>query len=386
MLASKKFPAKKTWIEIDKRAVAQNVKAFRGLLSARTKLWAVVKSNAYGHGLFLLSKLMQSLGVDGFCVDSVIEGVKLREIGIKKFILVLGPTLSRELISQAAKHNIAITISTFEGLKMLERARTIPRVHLKIDTGMHRQGFRKEVVPEVVRYLKKEKRLHVALEGVYTHFATATDAKNTKMVAQQAKEFRDEVRAIHLAGIENFMIHAAATGATMLGEKYHFDAVRVGLGLYGLYPTPELATQFLRLRLKPVMQWRTVISEVKDLLPGECVGYDHTACVSTRTKIAVLPIGYWHGFPRALSSVGEVLIRGKRARVLGRVSMDIVVADASAARPRVGDVATIVGRDGSQQLCAEDAARAATTSHYEFVTRLNPLMERVITNNANDSK
>ena len=135
-----------------------------------------------------------------------------------------------------------------------------------------------------------------------------------------------------------------------------------------------------------MLSWRTAVAEVKRLKPGDYVGYDLTERVTRPTIAAVLPVGYWHGFPRSLSSIGEVLIRGKRARVLGRVSMAMVVVDATETRPRVGDAAILIGRSGRDELLAADVASRAGTIHYEFVTRLNPLMERVITNNANGGK
>lgn len=177
------------------------------------------------------------------------------------------------------------------------------------------------------------------------------------------------------------------TGGALIGPKYHLDAVRVGIGLYGLWPSKELEVQLGKeIMLHPVLSWRTVVSEVKRLRAGDYVGYDLTERVPHATMMAVLPVGYWHGFPRALSGVGEVLIRGKRARTLGRVSMDMVAVALDSVpggkkklqTVKPGDVVTIIGRGGGDTIFAWEPSAKSGTTHYEFLTRLNPLMERIV--------
>ena len=156
--------------------------------------------------------------------------------------------------------------------------------------------------------------------------------------------------------------------------------MRIGIGMYGLWPSKELEVQLGdKIKLHPVLSWRAAITEMKRLEAGDYVGYDLTERVPRETMMAVLPVGYWHGFPRALSSMGEVIVNGKRARVLGRVSMDMTVV-ALAAAARAGDVATLIGRDGQDEIFAWEPSQKSGTTHYEFLTRLNPLMERVIVN------
>jgi alanine racemase len=368
----------RTWIEIDAKAAKTNYDTFRKLAGKKVKLWSVVKSNAYGHGLYAFTKLLNEFGVDGFCVDSVVEALSLRKVGIKKQILVLGQTLPSRF-AEAAKHNITISISSFEGLRALAKAKNPPDFHLKIDTGMHRQGFYNEDIPAVVALLKKGKpEVKNSLKGIFTHFAAAKDMKNQAYTGGQLKKFKKAVALFEEAGFKKLVAHASATGGAMLGPQYHFDAVRVGIGLYGLWPSEELERQLGRkIILHPVLQWRTIASEVKKIKKGEYVGYDITERVAKNTTMAVLPIGYWHGFPRALSSTGEVIVNGKRGRVLGRVSMDMVVVEVPE-KTKAGSVVTIIGRDGKEKIHASEPAKRSGTSHYEFVTRLNPLMERVI--------
>jgi alanine racemase len=368
----------RTWVEIDARAAKKNYETFRKLIGKNVKLWTVVKSNAYGHGLYAFSKVMDRIGIDGFCVDSVVEGLALRKAGIKKHILVLGPTLPARY-GEAARKEITISISTFEGLRALAKAKTVPDFHIKIDTGMHRQGFCLEDIPKVVAFLKRSK-IKNSLKGIFTHFASAKDINYPSYTDKQFSKFNKARGMFAEAGFKNLISHAAATGGTLIDPKYHSDAVRVGIGLYGLWPSKELEVQLGdKIKLYPVLSWRTVVTETKRLMAGEYVSYDLTERVPKEVMMAVLPIGYWHGFPRSLSSTGEVIVNGKRAKILGRVTMDMAMIALTGAA-RAGDIATLIGRDGDDEIFAWEPSQKSGTTHYEFLTRLNPLMERIVVN------
>ncbi len=376
------FGAFRTWVEINQSAVKSNIAVFRKILSPKTKLWSVVKSNAYGHGLVQFSKLAEKFGVDGFCVDSYVEAVRLRKEGIKKPILVLGPTLA-ELAKDAASKDIVLSVSNFEILKHLSQTKNPPKFHIKIDTGMSRQGFFLEDIPKVIKFLNLQPttyNLSPKLVGLYTHFASAKDTNYPTYTEHQFELFNKALKLFEKAGYKNLIKHVSATGGAMINSKYHQDAVRVGIGLYGLWPAKELELQLgNKIHLKPILSWKTIVSEVKNIPAGQFVGYDLVERVHRPTKIAVLPIGYWHGLPRALSTIGEVLINGRRARILGRVSMDLTVVDVAGVKCQVGDIATLIGKDGQDEISAyEFAAKAGGASHYEIVTRLNPLMERIL--------
>ncbi len=363
----------KTFVKINAAAAKHNFKRIKSLLTPRTKLWAVVKSNAYGHGLLNFSKLTDSLGVAGFCVDSVIEGIKLREEKIKKPVLVLGPTLPN-LFKEAEKKQIAITISALEQLNSYLKSKYRPDFHLKIDTGMHRQGFFLPELKKAIRQLKTH-QLNNSLTGTYTHFASAKDLNYPTFTEQQFADFQKAVKILGRAGYKNLIKHCAATGAVMIDKKYHLDAVRIGIGLYGLWPSRELEMQLGdKIKLKPVLSWHSMISEIKNLKKGDYVGYDLTERMQKPTQAAVIPIGYWHGLDRRLSSIGEVLIKNKRAKILGRVSMDLIVADISGIKCGVRDRVTIIGG----AITASELAQKVGTTHYEIVTRINPLIERVV--------
>lgn len=339
----------------------------------------VVKSNAYGHNLMEYAAELERLGIDALGVDSLVEGLAIRKRNVKIPILVLGYTLP-ELYDEARAHNIAVTISTFESLTIAMSGGKIKKplaVHLKIDTGMHRQGFQPHELEKLLVALSGS-GAHIAIEGVYTHFAEAKDPRSGAQTREQILRFEKALKQLREDG-HIVVAHAAATGGTLLFSKAHYDMVRVGIGLYGLWPSKE-SELFLakKITLKPVLTWRAVVSEVKVVAQGERVGYDFTELLTRTSRLAVIPVGYWHGFPRLLSSRGRVLISGKTARVVGRVSMDMIVVDVTdIPEAKVGSVVTLIGKDKKGEIKARELAEFAATTQYEIVTRLNPLIRKV---------
>jgi alanine racemase len=379
MMIDKKTPQWKTWLEISRSAIAHNLGVIKSLTTEQTEVWSVVKSNAYGHGIFSFTKVINELGISGFCVDSVIEGIKLREQGIQRPILVLGSTLPT-LYQKAAQYKITLSISTFENLEALteqiESPIDRPEIHIKIDTGMLRQGFFPNDLKKVITVIKKE---NLKLKGIFSHFASAKDVAYPTFTEGQFRKFQEAIAQFEAAGFTNIKRHIAATGGTLLDQKYHLDVVRVGIGLYGIYPSKELEIQMPSLGLLPALSWRAVISEVKTGNKGEYIGYDLTERLTRKTEIAIVPIGYWHGYPWALSSNGTILVNGQRAKVLGRVSMDMIAIDVTGIGAKVGSIATIIGKDKKEEITAREVALKIGTSPYEIITRINPLIEHIIT-------
>lgn len=371
----------RTWVEINTKELKNNYKIFRSIIPKTTKLCAVVKSNAYGHGLVEFSKEMERLGADFLAVDSVTEGLKLRKEQVKLPIFVLGYTLP-ELFPYARDNNISITISNFDSLLELEKLspkKTKLKVHIKVDTGMHRQGFFLSDVQKLFSTLKRiEKKVEV--EGLYTHFAQAKNPAFPQYTESQKKTFDLWIRLFEERGYTPIK-HAAATGGTMLFPDTHLDMVRIGIGMYGLWPSKEVkASKSTVHDLVPILTWKAVIGEIKIVEAGSGVGYDLTERFTKKTKVAICPVGYWHGYPRTLSSVGHVLVANKRAKILGRVSMDMIAIDVTHIPAlKVGDEIILLGRskDGKEEISAEEVGYMADTVNYEIVTRINPLTRRI---------
>jgi len=368
----------RTWIEIDTKALAHNYHFFRKRISSKTKLLAVTKSNAYGHSLVDYAKLMSRLGVDYLGVDSIVEALKLRQNKITKPILVLGYTLP-VFYNQAIKQKIILSISSLEQLNHLEKftktKKGLLKIHLKIDTGMHRQGFLLADLPEALTRLTKLKT-KIKIEGIYSHLAAPAEAKYKSATKKQIANFETAIRLTSEAGFSKLIRHLSATGGTLYWPKTHFDLVRIGIGLYGYLPGGNLQTKKLP-NLKPVLTWKTIISEIKNVPKGERIGYSFTAKLKRNSRLAILPIGYWHGYPRLLSDQAEVLIQGKRAKLIGRVSMDMLIIDVTDIKNcQVGDEVILLG----PKLKATELADKIKTTHYEILTRINPLIKKIMCN------
>lgn len=368
----------RTWISVDRQALKNNYQTFRSLLSNNCKLMAVVKSNAYGHGIIDYTKTLDRFGADWFGVDSITEALVLREADIKKPILVLGYTMP-ENFQKASVNDVSITISDFNNLHKLvqlkDKIKNL-KIHLKIDTGMHRQGFYTAQLPEVINTFKLLKS--VKLEGVYTHLASSKTPSSSKDTLLQLEKFNQALEIFRKCGLE-LLKHAAASGGTFFYPEAHFDMVRVGAGLYGLWPSDEIKRAFNKsLKLEPILSWKTIISEIKEVGKGERIGYDFTETLKRKTLVGICPVGYWHGMPRSMSSKGYVLVKGQRAKILGRVSMDMITIDLTEIKNvKVSDEVTLIGKDGKESITADEIAKISGTINYEIVTRLNPLIEKI---------
>jgi alanine racemase len=366
----------RTWIEVNMNALAANYGLIRRLLPPGCRLMAVAKSNAYGHGLYDYVPAVEALGADWVGVDSIVEAATLRGIGVLKPILVLGHTLPSR-IEEAAGLKISLTVSSFEGLEAIAGSGCAAdiRIHVKLDTGLHRQGFLPHEVPELARALKRPSG--PALEGLFTHFAAAKDPGGTAYTRGQLLSFQKSLAILRDAGFSP-LAHTGATACVFNYPEACMDMVRVGIGLYGLWPSPGMKDAYgERFPLAPILSWRTIVSEIKRLPAGSGMGYDLTDTLARDSIVGICPIGYWHGFPRALSRTGEVLVNGRRARVLGAVAMDMIVIDLTGVPGAgAGDTVTLLGRDGEDAITAYEMAARAGQSYYELLTRLNPLIQK----------
>lgn len=378
------MPTYKTWVEIDERALTRNIDTLRALLNPGVRFCAVLKANAYGHGMTEVARIAARAGVDAFAVDNVDEALTLRSMLPSALILVLGYTL-RERLADAVASDIHLTMYDRESILALEavaaeRAKAA-FVHLKVETGTSRQGVLPEQLNDILFVLGR--CAHLSLAGVSTHFANVEDTTDTRYANQQFSLFQQCVEVVRTAGFDPEWVHCACSAAVILYPDTHGTLVRGGLSMYGMWSS-DVTEQTARrhnvaVELEPVLTWKTRIAQVKSLPAGTPVSYGLTETLRKNSRIAVLPVGYWDGYDRGLSSVGEVLINGTRCKVVGRVCMNMMMVDVSAvpqAEPEQEVV--LLGRSGRFAVTAEETAARLGTINYEIVTRINPLLPRIV--------
>jgi alanine racemase len=377
-------PGTVSWLEIDLGALAANVRAFAGRLGG-AKVAAVVKSDAYGHGVSLVAPAALRAGASWLAVWGANEGIPLRRlVGPDVPILCLGHTPPQDFV-EALAADLRLTLYDPAAIPALSRAAVAQgrtaRVHLKLETGTHRQGLEADEAAALARSVAAEPG--VVLEGVSTHYADIEDTTDHGFAESQMARFTEGVDRIAATGVRPALRHTACSAAAILFPRTHFEMARVGIGLYGLWPSRETLVSarergLAGFGLSPVMTWKALLAQVKDVPAGGYVGYGRTWRAQRRTRIAVVPVGYFEGYSRALSSRAHVLVRGQRAPVLGRVCMNMFMVDVTdVPGAAAGDVAVLLGRDGEEAVTAEALAGWAGTIHYEITTRVNPLLPRI---------
>lgn len=367
-----------TWAEINLDAIAFNVKAFRKHVGERVKVIAVVKANAYGHGAIPVARTALEAGAEILAVHRAIEGVELRKAGIEAPILVMGytPPDGAELVISWRLTPSPMTVEFAQALSLHAQAVGVKvPVHIKVDSGMSRYGLLPEEVNGFMAEVFSLKGLYP--EGLFTHFATA-DALDQTHARRQLEVFSQVIEAARQAGYSFPLVHAANSAAAMRLPEAHFDAVRPGIALYGMDPSSEWEPTF---EIHPALTLKSRVSRVRWLPAGEGVSYGRTYITSKPTLAALVPVGYGDGFHRVLSNKGSVLIRGKRAPIIGRVCMDQFVVDASDI-PEVqqDDAVVLVGQQGERRIRAEEVAALAGTINYEVTTSLLPRVVRLYLN------
>jgi alanine racemase len=372
-------------IEISRAALVHNIGQFRRIIGPRRKFMAVVKANAYGHGLCEVAGIALENGVDWLGVHSVEEGVALRDAGVRHPILILGYVPFAELDEAVARDLRLIVYNRQTVERLAKAARRQGRkatIHLKVETGTRRQGIEVKDVLPFIRDVRRHER--IVLEGLSSHFANIEDTTKHDYPRRQLEAFKEVARTLRAHGVRVPVKHMSCTASTILFPETDFNMARVGIGLYGQWPSKETYLSCLEkkrkpLALRPVLSWRSRIAQVKKAGPDSCVGYGCTYKTTRPTVLAVVPVGYFDGYDRGLSNAGHILIRGRRAPVRGRVAMNFFMADVTdIPGVRLEDEVTLIGVDGRERITADDLAGLAGTISYEILARINPLIPRVL--------
>lgn len=363
-----------TWAEIDLSAVRDNLANLRGMLDGSVSIMAVVKANAYGHGLCQVSDVMVKGGVSYLGVATVDEAITLRKSGIKAPILVLGSVLAEEA-KAAIENDVTLTLCNRGLLGAIkseaEKLKVRPKVHIKIDTGMGRIGVWYE---EALPFIKEVSSVKdIDLEGIYTHFSSA--ARDKLFTRMQLAFFEDLLEDVASSGIDVKYKHAANSIAIVDWKKSHMNLVRPGILFYGVYPKESFRKN---LKLKPVMNLKTKIVYLKDTPAGRSISYGRTYITQKDTKIATIPIGYADGYGRILSNKAQALVKGQYVRIVGIVTMDQTLLDVGDVKDvEVGDEVVLIGKQGDSEVSVETIAKLAGTIPYEILANITDRVPRI---------
>lgn len=371
--------------EIDLDAMTYNLEHIKKNLAPGTQVIAVLKADGYGHGAVPLARRIQKdPEIWGIAVATVEEGEELRNAGITKPILILGYTYQEDY-QKIAKLDFRPAVFKLSMAKELSKAALEAgkslKIHIKIDTGMTRIGYRdvKKDVPEI---LEISKLPGLEIEGIFTHFARADEADKTPALVQYEK-FQEFIRALEQEGLHIPMKHCSNSAGIIRMQEANLDAVRAGIILYGLYPSKEVERE--PVPLKPLMSLRSHIAYIKTVEPGVEISYGGIFTTVRETRVATIPVGYADGYPRGLSNKGSVLIRGKRAPILGRVCMDQFMVDVTdIPEAEELDQVTLLGKDGEDCITMEELGELSGRFNYEFACCISKRVPRVYLESGNN--
>ena len=354
-----------SWVEIDLDSIAQNVRNVKRLIGVDKELMVVVKGNAYGHDIKEVSTVVLKNGASRLAIANLEEGIFLRKEGITAPLLTLGFT-PYEQVEQLVLYDITPTICELESIRKTSQAaikfKKNVKIHVKIDTGMGRLGIFSE---DTVKFIKKVLTIkNIELEGVYTHFSIA-DEKDKTYTEVQFKKFMNVIGDLEKEGIRISKKHVSNSAAILDLPHMWLDIIRPGISIYGLYPSVEVNKT---IKLIPAQEFKTKVLFLKEFASGESIGYGRTYITKKRTVVASIPVGYADGYNRLLSNQGEVLIRGKRVSVIGRISMDQCTIDVTNFPSiKIGDEVVLWGKQGKEMITVEEIAEKIGTINYEVI-------------------
>lgn len=365
-------------IKISKEAIAHNLQILKKEIPESCLIAPAIKANAYGHGLIEVARLMEECGANWLCVTSTDEALKLRLADIDLPILIIGPVLP-ENASEAIESNSRVFLYSIETAQALDQVAKIKNqkvcVHLKLDTGMSRQGVPYDQALKFIQDLSGFDNL--IIEGVATHFATADENKDNDHFLIQLEKFKNTTEQIEEALGCKIIKHCANSAAAMLYPQSRMNMCRIGIAAYGCYPSDTIKQLWEKSHspLKPAMSVFTKVTQIKELPVGNCVSYGCTYRTENKARLATIPVGYFEGLPRSLSNQGRVWIKNKKAPIVGRVCMDITVIDISGIENvKIGDEVEIIGNN----ISAEDLAQVAQTINYEILTNWKESLLRLV--------
>lgn len=363
-----------SWLEISKSALLHNFKQFKQNLSPKTKTLCVVKGNAYGHDLKTVVTVLNKLNPDFYGVFDVQDAFTIRKSNKKVSILVMCPS-EIGFIQLATTYNLSLSVSSNNVLaQIIKKKFSKPlKIHLCIETGLGRDGIPFEELSRTLALIHNKK--NIVIEGLYTHFSGAESRQFDLLTRTQITKLLEWGSAFQNMGMKP-ITHASGTAGSLLGNAFQLDMCRIGLGLYGLWPSNETESLAQKITLKPVLSWRTKVIDIKELPKNHGIGYDVSFITEKPTKVAVIPVGYYDGIPRSATNKAWMLVQGSKIPLRGKVMMNMCVLEVTNLELEIGDEVAIIGSQGKSIVTAEEWAEWSGTINYEIVTKINPLLQR----------
>ena len=358
-------------IFINTKNLLFNVNRIRSLTSPDTAIIAMIKSNAYGHGIISIAKKLELADIQHFGVFTLEEGIQLRENGIHSSILIFGPLLNHQFSGVNQYHLIPVIGSHIELSSFLQQecSRSIP-IHLKVDTGMGRIGFYPKELPSIIEKLNNNS---VSIQGICTHYADSGNI-HTSYTEKQTQLFEDMLQSLPGDKLSKYLIHTSNSAAVIRFPSYHFNAIRPGLVLYGISPIEQDQKNW-----KPVLSLESYISVIKEVPPNSYISYNRTFQTTRHTVLGIIPRGYADGIPLSLSNVGKVIVNGSMYPIIGNVCMNQFMIDLTdCSSPTIGDKVILIGQSGDSLITVSDVAQWGNTIPYEILCNLTDRIPRIV--------
>ncbi len=385
-----------SYIEISKSALEHNIRYLRERIGEKTIFSSVIKGNAYGHGIEQFLPLVEKCGVSHFSVFDADEARRAEKCKSPDSHVMIMGSIDHEEVEWAVEHDVSFFVFQMDRLqsaaKAAEKLGKKARIHIHLETGFHRFGFESEQLDEVVDFLIKTQKKFV-VEGICTHYAGAESISNHVRVKRQIVDFSEQLMRLKDKGLEPKLRHTACSAAVFNYPETIMDMVRVGIAQYGLWPSRETRMRILKNQLngngggvkdiedplKRVISWKSKVMNIKQVAAGEFVGYGTAYLTSRPEKFAGIPVGYAHGFSRNLSNIGQVLIKGHRARVVGYVNMNAMMVDITDIPDvKPGDEVVMIGKQGNDEVTLSSFSEMSNYLNYELLTRLPEEIPRFI--------
>lgn len=374
-------------IELDKKAIKNNIEFLKEHVGKGVKISAVVKANAYGHGIKEMVPELENNDVRHFSVFSSFEARETLKATNKGSTIMIMGDIAVDDISWILSNEIECFVYNFHNLNLLiEEARKQKKkvcLHLELETGMNRHGFRPYEWEDLIKKVLESKE-YIALQGICTHFAGAESSANYKRILDQQKNFMQALRFFREHDLIPTNVHTSCSAATVAYPGFNHDLVRVGIMIYGLWPSTETQLTY-KLKnevevspLKPVLSWKSHIIDISYVNSGDFIGYGNSFLAETDMKVASIPVGYGYGFNRSLSNTGRVIVNGSRLSVIGTVNMNMFLVDATNVEIEIGDEVTIIGKNGKQEIKVTHFGNLSDQLNYELLTRIDKNIRRVL--------